>query len=119
MPTYEYACLSCGKHVEVFQRFSDTPLTECGICGGPLRRVYHPAGILFKGSGFYATDSRRRSASTSDGGSSKSDESSSGKGSGSKEAGTTSGSGTGSGSDASPAEKPSGSSSPGTKEKSA
>jgi putative FmdB family regulatory protein len=58
MPTYEYACLSCGHHVEVYQRFSDEPLTVCGVCGGPLRKVFHPAGILFKGSGFYATDSR-------------------------------------------------------------
>src|SRR5437660_2109697 len=58
MPTYEYACLSCGHHIEVYQRFSDDPLTVCGVCGGPLRKVFHPAGILFKGSGFYATDSR-------------------------------------------------------------
>jgi putative FmdB family regulatory protein len=58
MPTYEYACQSCGTHVEVYQRFNDDPLTECGVCGGPLRKVFHPAGILFKGSGFYATDSR-------------------------------------------------------------
>src|SRR5438132_6754375 len=58
MPTYEYACLSCGQHVEVYQRFSDDPLTVCGVCGGPLRKVFQPAGILFKGSGFYATDSR-------------------------------------------------------------
>jgi putative FmdB family regulatory protein len=58
VPTYEYACSSCGTHVEVFQRFNDEPLTECGVCGRPLRKVFHPAGILFKGSGFYATDSR-------------------------------------------------------------
>jgi putative FmdB family regulatory protein len=58
MPTYEYACQSCGTHVEVYQRFSEEPLRECGVCGGPLRKVFHPAGILFKGSGFYATDSR-------------------------------------------------------------
>jgi putative FmdB family regulatory protein len=58
VPTYEYACSACGTHVEVFQRFNDEPLTECGVCGGPLRKVFHPAGILFKGSGFYATDSR-------------------------------------------------------------
>jgi putative FmdB family regulatory protein len=58
MPTYEYACQSCGTHVEVYQRFSDEALTECGVCGGPLRKVFHPAGILFKGSGFYVTDSR-------------------------------------------------------------
>jgi putative FmdB family regulatory protein len=86
MPTYEYVCRSCGTHVEVFQHFSDPPLTECGVCGGQLRKVFHPAGILFKGSGFYATDSRRRSASSSDGGSSKSEESSAGKGSEAKEA---------------------------------
>src|SRR5438128_6747176 len=63
MPTYEYACLSCGHHIEVFQRFSDAPLTVCGVCGGPLRKVFHPAGILFKGSGFYVTDSRSKAAS--------------------------------------------------------
>ena len=58
MPTYEYACQSCGNHLEVYQRFNDEPLTVCPVCGGPLRKVFHPAGILFKGSGFYATDSR-------------------------------------------------------------
>jgi putative FmdB family regulatory protein len=58
MPTYEYTCSSCGTHIEVYQRFSDVPLTECGVCGGQLRKVFHPAGILFKGSGFYKTDSR-------------------------------------------------------------
>ena len=66
MPTYEYACLSCGRHVDVFQQFSADPLTECGVCGGPLRKVFHPAGILFKGSGFYATDSRRSSGGDGD-----------------------------------------------------
>ncbi len=63
MPTYEYACGSCGTHIEVFQRFSDESLTECPTCGGPLRKVFHPAGILFKGSGFYRTDSRSKSGS--------------------------------------------------------
>jgi len=62
MPTYEYACSSCGTHIDVFQRFSEGPLTECGVCGGRLRKVFHPAGILFKGSGFYVTDSRKTSA---------------------------------------------------------
>lgn len=61
MPTYEYACMSCGTHVEVYQRFSEAPLTDCGVCGGQLRKVFHPAGILFKGSGFYKTDSRSAS----------------------------------------------------------
>lgn len=58
MPTYEYACTQCGQHLEVFQRFGEDPPTECGACGGVLRKVFHPAGILFKGSGFYKTDSR-------------------------------------------------------------
>jgi putative FmdB family regulatory protein len=66
MPTYEYECTSCGQHVEVFQRISEDPLTTCGACGGPLRKVFHPAGIVFKGSGFYSTDNRSGSkASTS------------------------------------------------------
>jgi putative FmdB family regulatory protein len=67
VPTYEYVCQSCGTHVEVYQRFSDDPLTECGVCGGPLRKVFHPAGILFKGSGFYVTDSKAGSKTKSDG----------------------------------------------------
>jgi putative FmdB family regulatory protein len=68
MPTYEYACLDCGTHVEVYQRFSDEPLTVCGVCGGVLRKVFHPAGILFKGSGFYMTDSRRAAATSRESG---------------------------------------------------
>jgi putative FmdB family regulatory protein len=58
MPTYEYACKSCGEHVEVVQSFRDEPLSICVACGGPLRRVFTPIGIAFKGSGFYRTDSR-------------------------------------------------------------
>src|SRR5881409_1717005 len=72
MPTYEYVCRSCGTHVEVFQHFSDPPLTECGVCGGSLRKVFHPAGILFKGSGFYATDSRRSGKKSTESGSTSS-----------------------------------------------
>lgn len=78
MPTYEYECTVCGQHIEVFQRFSEDPLTTCGVCGGKLRKVFHPAGIVFKGSGFYATDSRAKASSgaastkESDGGSSSS-----------------------------------------------
>ena len=74
MPTYEYECTSCGQHIEVFQRISEDPLTTCGVCGGTLRKVFYPVGIVFKGSGFYATDSRSSSKSGSkregDGGSS-------------------------------------------------
>jgi putative FmdB family regulatory protein len=64
MPTYEYACQSCGRHVEVYQRFNDEPLKVCPTCGGELRKVFHPAGILFKGSGFYKTDSRSSKSTT-------------------------------------------------------
>jgi putative FmdB family regulatory protein len=66
MPTYEYACTRCGQHIEVFQRLSEEALTTCGVCGGPLRKVFHPAGIVFKGSGFYATDSRAKPKSSGD-----------------------------------------------------
>lgn len=58
MPTYQYACTECGDQSEVVQRFSDDPLTVCGACGGRLRKVFSPVGIVFKGSGFYRTDSR-------------------------------------------------------------
>jgi putative FmdB family regulatory protein len=58
MPTYEYACTDCGYRFEVFRRIGDDPMTVCEVCGGLLRKVFHPAGIVFKGSGFYATDSR-------------------------------------------------------------
>ena len=58
MPTYEYACKSCGEHLEVVQSFKDNALTECPACGGTLRKVFGNIGITFKGSGFYKTDSR-------------------------------------------------------------
>ena len=61
MPTYEYACKECGEHLEVVQSFKDDPLTECPACGGPLRKVFAPVGIVLKGSGFYKTDSRAAS----------------------------------------------------------
>jgi predicted nucleic acid-binding Zn ribbon protein len=67
--------------VEVFQHFSDAPLVECGVCGGPLRKVFHPAGILFKGSGFYATDSRKGGTGSSGDRSRKSEERPASKGS--------------------------------------
>jgi len=62
MPTYEYACKSCGEHLEVVQSFRDNALTECPACGGQLRKVFGNIGITFKGSGFYKTDSRSGSA---------------------------------------------------------
>jgi putative FmdB family regulatory protein len=61
MPTYEYVCKSCGEHLEVVQSFRDDPLSECPACGGPLRKVFGQIGIVFKGSGFYKTDSRSSS----------------------------------------------------------
>ena len=62
MPTYEYACTECGKHIEVVQSMSDAPLDTCATCGGKLRKVFSPIGIVFKGSGFYRTDSRGKPA---------------------------------------------------------
>ncbi|HVF74798.1 MAG TPA: FmdB family zinc ribbon protein [Acidimicrobiales bacterium] len=59
MPTYEYACKSCGEHLEIVQSFKDDPLTTCPTCSGELRKVFGSIGIAFKGSGFYKTDSRR------------------------------------------------------------
>jgi putative FmdB family regulatory protein len=58
MPTYQYACTSCGEELEAVQKFSDEPLTECPACGGRLRKVFSAVGVVFKGSGFYKTDSR-------------------------------------------------------------
>ncbi len=58
MPTYQYACASCGEQIEAVQKFTDDPLTVCTTCGGPLRKVYSAVGVVFKGSGFYRTDSR-------------------------------------------------------------
>jgi putative FmdB family regulatory protein len=58
VPTYQYACTDCGERLEAVQKFSDDPLTVCSACGGRLRKVYSPVGIVFKGSGFYRTDSR-------------------------------------------------------------
>jgi putative FmdB family regulatory protein len=64
MPTYEYACTECGDRTEVVQSIADAPLTTCTVCGGRLRKVFSPVGIVFKGSGFYRTDSRGKSART-------------------------------------------------------
>ena len=63
MPTYQYTCTECGEPVEAVQKFTDAPLTMCSACGGRLRKVFSPVGIVFKGSGFYRTDSRNGSGS--------------------------------------------------------
>jgi putative FmdB family regulatory protein len=81
MPVYEYACTSCGERTEAKQRFDEAPLEECPKCGGRLRKLYSPVGIVFKGTGFYATDGRtgheaaqkaaKKEAEKGDGGSKK------------------------------------------------
>jgi putative FmdB family regulatory protein len=58
MPTYQYACTACGENIEAVQSFTDAALTECPACGGTLRKVFSAVGVVFKGSGFYKTDSR-------------------------------------------------------------
>ena len=64
VPTYQYSCTACGEPLEVVQSFTDDALTECPACGGKLRKLYNAVGIVFKGSGFYRTDSRSGSSST-------------------------------------------------------
>jgi putative FmdB family regulatory protein len=72
MPTYDYACTECGDRTEVVRSFSDAPPTTCTVCGGLLRKVFSPVGIVFKGSGFYRTDSRGKpSTPKADGGGDK------------------------------------------------
>ncbi len=77
MPTYQYACTECGHAFEQFQSFSDDALTVCPECSGRLRKVYNAVGVVFKGSGFYRTDSRGKSSSSDAGTSSSSTSSSS------------------------------------------
>ena len=62
MPTYQYACTACGHQLEAVQSFADDPLTECPACDGRLRKLFSSVGVVFKGSGFYRTDSRNGSA---------------------------------------------------------
>ncbi|TYB46376.1 FmdB family transcriptional regulator [Actinomadura chibensis] len=121
MPTYQYVCTECGEPLEVVQKFSDDALTECPACDGKLRKVFSAAGIIFKGSGFYRTDSRSGSGkssttsassngSSSNGESAKSDSSSKSSDSTSSSSSSSSGSSS-SGSDSSSSSKSSGKSS--------
>ncbi|MEU3452035.1 FmdB family zinc ribbon protein [Micromonospora sp. NPDC006766] len=71
MPTYQYACTACGHQLEAVQSFSDEPLTECPACEGRLRKVFNSVGVVFKGSGFYRTDSRSSGSESKSGTSSK------------------------------------------------
>lgn len=70
MPTYEYRCDKCGDNFEVFQSFTDKPLRRHAQCGGKVEKVFHPRGVVFKGSGFYVTDSRAKAKASSENGSS-------------------------------------------------
>ena len=79
MPTYQYACTECGEQLEVVQKFSDEPLTECPACHGRLRKVFSAVGVVFKGSGFYKNDSRAKTSSSSGSGSSSSESTSESK----------------------------------------
>lgn len=63
MPTYQYRCTECGSELEAVQKFSDEPLRTCPDCSGRLRKVFNAVGVVFKGSGFYATDSRTKKPS--------------------------------------------------------
>jgi putative FmdB family regulatory protein len=73
MPTYVYHCDSCGARIEVWQKMTDDPLATCQTCGAPIHRVLYPAGIVFKGGGFYSTDHRSNGAKAAENGSDGSD----------------------------------------------
>ena len=119
MPTYQYACKesACGHRFEAVQSFSDDPLTACPVCEGQIRKVFSAVGVVFKGSGFYRTDSREpaKSAAGSNGkakeNGSGSDSSSTTSSSDSSASGSSSPAGTSSGSSGSSSAKTSGSSS--------
>ncbi|MFN2222755.1 MAG: FmdB family zinc ribbon protein [Candidatus Promineifilaceae bacterium] len=64
MPIYTYKCTKCDHRFEARQRFSDDPISECPVCGSPVRKVITPVGIVFKGSGFYVTDNKNGKASS-------------------------------------------------------
>ena len=70
MPTYQYSCTECGHFFEAVQSFSDDSLTVCPECSGRLRKVFNAVGVVFKGSGFYRTDSRGSGSTSSAGDSS-------------------------------------------------
>ncbi len=78
MPTYQYACTACGHQLEAVQTFADDPLTECPACEGRLRKLFSGIGVVFKGSGFYRTDSRAAASSSAPSSSSSASSSSDG-----------------------------------------
>jgi putative FmdB family regulatory protein len=90
MPTYEYACTQCGERLEAVQSFTDDALTVCPVCEGRLRKLFSPVGVVFKGSGFYKTDSRDKAKT----GASKKSADSAGASSATSDSSASSGSGT-------------------------
>lgn len=79
MPTYSYACTDCDNKFDIQQSFSDDALTKCPQCDGKLRKLFNSVGVVFKGSGFYRTDSRKGSVPSSSSSSSSTSDSSSSK----------------------------------------
>jgi len=100
VPTYSYACTECSNRFDVVQAFTDDALTTCDQCNGRLRKIFGKVGVVFKGSGFYRTDSRESGKSSSNG-SSPAAKSDSGSTAGEKSASTEKSS-----SDSKPADKP-------------
>ncbi|HYB38971.1 MAG TPA: FmdB family zinc ribbon protein [Mycobacterium sp.] len=84
MPTYSYACTECGNRFDVVQAFTDNPLTTCQQCSGRLRKLFNSVGVVFKGSGFYRTDSRESAKSSTNGSAKNGSSSSETSGSGEK-----------------------------------
>ncbi|KAA9105566.1 FmdB family zinc ribbon protein [Microbacterium rhizomatis] len=93
MPTYAYACRECGHRFDAVQSFADPTLTECPVCGGPLRKEYGSIGVTFNGSGFYRTDSRAAAKGGADAGASGSSKGSDSSSGSSDKGGSTSSSG--------------------------
>jgi putative FmdB family regulatory protein len=90
VPTYQYACTECGHAFEQFQSFTDDALTVCPECEGRLRKVFNAVGVVFKGSGFYRTDSRSTNGTSTSTGSSTSTSSSTGSTTTSESSGSSS-----------------------------
>ena len=115
MPTYQYVCTECGGQLEAVQKFTDDPLTVHADCGGRLRKVFSPVGIVFKGSGFYRTDSRKGSSAAEPASSSSSASSGDKSGSSADSSSSSGGSDKSGGGDKSGGDKSSSSSSSGDK----
>jgi putative FmdB family regulatory protein len=93
VPTYQYTCTECGEPLEAVQKFADAPLTVCPACGGRLRKVFSAVGIVFKGSGFYRTDSRNGSSAAAPAAKDKEKSSSESSSSSTSDSGSSNGSG--------------------------